>query len=145
MIHLRRATPDDAAALQELFQTSRAAATWLPEGARLQANFAAESEQETVLVAELTNGDGTTAIVGLLSVFEPERFVHHLYIRADHQRLGIGRALLAELRAFLPFPWRLKCPPANVAAIRFYQAAGWRPIATGDSSWGKYVLLERNG
>ncbi len=135
---IRRALPADALPLQRLFHDCRARADWLPTKVRFEANLVEESKGETILVAIEDSGE----VLGFVSVWEPESFVHHLYVRPDRMRIGIGRALLHSLKDFLPFPWRLKCPPGNVAALAFYARLGWRQIRAGGSEWGPYFLLE---
>lgn len=133
--------PADRSPLQEFFHHCRLQATWLPDAARFDADFAAESVGETVFVAVAGQGE----ILGLVSVSIADSFIHHLYVKTQAQRQGIGRALLAELEGLMPLPWRLKCPPQNEIALKFYKALGWWQAATGTSNWGDYLLLEFSG
>lgn len=81
--------------------------------------------------------------VGFASAWEPEAFIHHLYVRGGSRQRGVGRLLLTALRARLPMPWRLKCLRANAGALAFYVGQGWREISSGVGEDGPFALLER--
>lgn len=89
---------------------------------------------EELWVAE-TNGD----IAGLVTIWRPEAFIHHLYIDAAWHRRGIGRALLQLAIARCGGRAELKCDEANRAAHTFYQAMGFRPASWGWSSHGPWI------
>lgn len=81
--------------------------------------------------------------MGLVGVWEPESFVHHLYVDVRFQRQGVGTVLLDALEGWLPKPWRLKCVQANHQALAFYHASGFRAIEAGQGRHGAYVLMEK--
>jgi len=138
MHELREAGPADAPALQRLYADIRGRAEWLPPAARMNANFAHDSEGERVIVAVAPDG----IIDGLIAVWEPQAFVHHLYVRERARRRGVASALLESLRISMPRPWSLKCLKSNVDALRFYRRLGWIRIAAGNSDDGAYELLQ---
>ena len=88
------------------------------------------------------------ALVGILSIFRPENFIHCLYVDPDAQRLGVGRALVAQLRREVGGAADLKLDVPNRRAIAFYEATGWErmtgldDIGVDDSgiSWARYRL-----
>lgn len=139
MIQIRPANDSDATTLQELFQRFVQEAEWLPESEKVDPDFAKSSQGEMVFVAE----NSACEIVGLISVWEPDRFVHTLYVSANHQRKGIGTKLLESLDRWLPRPWQLKCVIANQTAIAFYRMHGWKPIEASTGEHGPYFLLEK--
>ena len=62
-----------------------------------------------------------------------EGWVDHLYVRGAHQGQGLGTTLLAQaMRSFSPL--RLWAFQRNAAAIRFYEARGFRAIERTDGS-----------
>ncbi|HZF77240.1 MAG TPA: GNAT family N-acetyltransferase [Acetobacteraceae bacterium] len=73
--------------------------------------------------------------------------VLHLYIEPAWRRHGIGTRLLAEAESAIGPRLRLFCFARNVAARRFYEAHGFRPIAAGDGTKNEEgepdVLYER--
>ena len=136
-IHCRPATAADGEALAAiLLEARRQAFHWLPRDTLRLDDFARETAGERITVAEVAQ-----RAVGFLSVWEPERFVHHLFVAPHYQRRGVGSRLLACLSAAEPH--RLKCAAPNAAALRFYAARGWREVDRGDDSGGAYLVLER--
>ena len=80
-------------------------------------------------------------LAGLASVWEPDRFLHFLFVDPVAQRTGVGRALVAHLAACYPPPLTLKCLRCNEAALAFYRATGWRACGVGGAGLDAYVLL----
>jgi ribosomal protein S18 acetylase RimI-like enzyme len=90
------------------------------------------------LVAELP-GSG---VVGMVSVWESESFIHHLYIDARYRRRGLGALLLQSLNGRWPKPYQLKCLVSNSRGLAFYRRLGWKEIATEEGPDGASILLE---
>lgn len=101
-------------------------------------DFAGQTEGEVIHLAE----DHTGEILGFISVWEAENFVHHLFVSPGHQRKGVGKALLEDLLSRRSGPFTLKCVAANGAALAFYREQGWRAIGSGTTAEGRYLLLE---
>ena len=131
-------TVGDRPAIERIYREAVGAADWLPGSARLHPDFGAVSQGEVVYVAKDVAGE----VVGFISVYVPESFIHHLFIAPHAQRQGVGSVLLASLGDWLPSPWRLKCVRANRRALAFYAARGWQGVGSGESPDGEYVLLE---
>jgi GNAT superfamily N-acetyltransferase len=123
--------------LETIYRKCRAEAEWLPATVRGHASFSQDTEGEAILVAVGDNDDPE----GFISVWEPDRFIHHLYVRQDARRKGVGSALLHALE--LPRPWRLKCLRANSDATAFYRTQGWIEVSSGVSEEGPFTVLER--
>jgi ribosomal protein S18 acetylase RimI-like enzyme len=138
MLRIRSFTESDRPLLEAIY---RIAGSRQPGCRRNQkrSDFSRDTEGEAILVAVGHNDEP----VGFISVWEPDRFIHHLYVRACSRRKGIGEALLDALRARVAKPWRLKCLRANSEAIAFYLAQGWNEISSGTSEDGPFALLER--
>jgi GNAT superfamily N-acetyltransferase len=118
----------DAAALYE--RSGTAAFTWRPHGYFQADDFKRFAEEEDVFLA--LAGE---ALVGILSLFRSDNFVHCLYVDPDAQGLGVGRALVAHVRRETGKPLTLKLDTPNVKAIAFYEATGWRRM-TGPEDFG---------
>lgn len=82
-------------------------------------------------------------IAGLISVFWPDNFVHHLYVDLPWQGCGVGRALLAAGLTNMAGATRLKCDIANLSAQRFYERLGWREVARSGSRPADWILYLR--
>ena len=131
----------DAAALYE--RSGTAAFTWRPPGYFQAEDFKYFAEEEDVWLA--LAGE---ALVGTLSLFAADNFIHCLYVDPDAQRLGVGRSLVAHLRKETGRSLTLKLDTPNAAAIAFYEATGWRKMDGPDDfgvdafgvSWQRYRL-----
>lgn len=143
MIRIRLAETTDLADLAEIFLTTRLQAFhWCdPSSFRLQ-DFAIQTEGEIIHVAE---DPRSGKLLGFISVWSKEHFIHHLYVVPDRQRDGTGSALLHSLRSWLPVPYRLKCLRDNHAALAFYRKHGWIELNRGSDALGDYLLMEYDG
>jgi GNAT superfamily N-acetyltransferase len=136
---IRPATLDDRPALRDLFLlTRREAFVWQRANSFQPDDFDTQTEGEDVLLAQ--NAD--TQITGFVSVWMPDRFIHHLFVAPSSQRQGVGLALLRALPQWRASRYRLKCLTRNKAALAFYRAQGFTPIDAGVSEDGAYLLLE---
>lgn len=93
-----------------------------------------------------TAGEETTLawaghrLVGFVSVYPPETFVHSLFVELGWQGNGIGRRLLAAGLAGRTCAARLKCKIGSVAAQRFYERLGWREVARSGHRLNDWIL-----
>ena len=126
---------EDKPRLAEIFLVARRHAfPWiLPSRFKLN-DFKRETEGETIIVAEC---DGK--IAGFASVWEPDGFVHHLYVDPKMHRRGIGRALIAGLVEIADKPLELKCQTNNKPAMAFYRRLGFRTADSGVSDMGPWI------
>ena len=140
LFRVRSFAEPDREALEAIYRECRAEATWLPPAAREGSDFARDTAGETLFVAVGSNDNP----VGFVSIWLPDRFIHHLYVRSKLRDRGIGKALLACLSAQLPMPWRLKCLTANDAALAFYASQGWTNVSSDVGEEGPYFVLEKS-
>jgi GNAT superfamily N-acetyltransferase len=137
-VQIRPATEIDKPALREIFLSSRQRFfTWLEAGCMQLEDFDAATADEPILVAVLEN-----QIVGFISWWPPNNFVHNLFAAPTFTRRGIGRKLLAACLAEIGRPATLKCVKLNELALAFYQRLGWRVAGEGASADGGYYLLQ---
>lgn len=93
-IVVRAARRTDWPALRALYlHARRDTFAWLPAERFAAGDFDEHTRGEALLVAQARD----EGIVGFVSVWEPERFVHHLYVAGTRLREGIGAALLRAL------------------------------------------------
>ena len=136
-ILVREFEEEDRDALRLLYVASRDAAfTWNAAGAHRAGDFDAHTEGERILVAAVEG-----EILGFASVWEPDSFLHNLFVHPSALRQGIGRALLAGCGRYFSQPPTLKCLRANVRAAGFYRAQGWRVLREEGGPDGPYFLM----
>ena len=139
MFRVRPFEERDTSALSAIYRECRAEATWLPRPAKAP-DFAQDTKGEVLLVAVGSDDEPE----GFVSVWEPDAFIHHLYVRPGSRQKGIGKQLLESLRSRMRKPWRLKCVRANDRALRFYLRHGWLEISSGIGEDGPYAVLEKS-
>ncbi len=114
----------DIPGLAELFLKGRRQAFhWVDPTLFELHDFAEQTGDEQIWVAERGG-----ALCGFISIWPSPSFVHHLYVSAEWQGHGIGRALLAEGLARHIAP-SLKVALRNTRALAFYQRLGWQKTA----------------
>jgi len=128
----------DGPALRELFIRSRTSAfPWRPIDAFRLGDFDEQTKDEFILVAER---DGIA--VGFLSLWQPDEFIHHLFVDPAWMRCGVGSVLLHALPGWPTTRYRLKCLSRNVSALAFYSHHGFIEIGSGVGEDGDYRLME---
>ncbi len=120
--------------LGELFSIE---ADFHPDAARQRRGLALLLEdrgRRAVLVAERGGrvvGMVTGQVVISTAEGAPSVWVEDMVVRADERRSGVGRRLLSALEAWAATRGatrlQLLADRENSPALRFYEAAGWRP------------------
>jgi len=124
-------------ALQRIFLESRQKTFhWLDTSDYNLHDFDHQTEGEFVLVAVLDD-----EVVGFISLWMPNNFIHHLYIDEKHQHQKIGSKLLEEAINTMNSPITLKCLRNNTKAIDFYKKKGFIETEKGQSAQGEYILF----
>jgi GNAT superfamily N-acetyltransferase len=137
---IREMKQSDLAMLRDIyFQTRLEAFYWLNPNEIGPDDFQRDTAGERVWVAVSKD-----QVVGFISVWEPENFIHHLYVLPRFTGRQIGSRLLACCLEHIGRPATLKCVSANTRALGFYQARGWRTLSTGTGPEGEYQLMQAN-
>jgi len=128
-VELRRARPDDADAVADVYLASFATLTFLPHLHTDDETRAWIAEhvlpQHEVWVAKTDAG-----VVGMAVL--SERVLEHLYVAPDAQNRGVGSALLAKAKERRPTGFTLWTFQANESARRFYERHGFRALQFTD-------------
>ncbi|OPC32447.1 GNAT family N-acetyltransferase [Elizabethkingia miricola] len=84
--------------------------------------------------------DGET--IAFISLWEPDNFIHYLFVNPLYQSKGIGLQLIAYLSEVYGKPLGLKCLLENTNAVRFYKKNGFYEKYRGTSAEGEYIYFE---
>ncbi|MEN2398567.1 GNAT family N-acetyltransferase [Flavobacterium sp. MC2016-06] len=124
--------------LKKLFlQERQSTFTWVNQAEFKLSDFDRETEGEYLLIA-LEN----EVVIGFISVWLPNNFIHHLYIDKQYHGQGIGTKLLNAVTDKIGFPITLKCLENNTQAVHFYRRKGFVQKERGLSGHGGYILFE---
>jgi GNAT superfamily N-acetyltransferase len=127
----------DRQALREIYVASRRHAfPWLDAASLHPLDFDRDTDRERVLVASLDGGP-----VGFASIWEPEDFLHNLFLHPAVIGRGLGRRLLSSCLPLFRGPPTLKCLKQNTNAVGFYLHHGWRVLDEGTSADGVYLRM----
>lgn len=123
--------------LRKLYFESRSSTfTWLDTRQFELSDFERDTEGERVWIAVESD-----RVVGFLSIWEPDNFIHHLYIVPDSLRSGIGSTLL-DMSKLNYCELSLKCLVKNQKALRFYESQGFVKSAAGGHGDESYYLMK---
>lgn len=122
MIEIREMQSQDLATLSQIyFEVRQAAFDWASPTIFKIEDFEEDVKGELVLVAQLES-----KVVGFISLWTQDNFIHHLFVLPSYQRAGVGQELLASGLERIGRPARLKCVVYNLKACQFYERRGWR-------------------
>jgi len=142
-LEVRRARPDEIAACADLYlKVLTDTFTWIPPERHSRADFIQAAQSEEIYVA-VEGG----RILGLATLFRPQRFIHSLYV--SERGRGIGQALLDHLDREAAGTLSLKVQAANLRAQRFYEREGFVCVERGrdpgsDIDWLRLVRVRTN-
>src|SRR5262249_42710172 len=99
------------------FRSREVAFPWASPAVLAKADFRVDTLGELLAVAETESN----LLVGFVGIWQPENFIHHLYVDPEFFRQGIGKALLIHALTLIKRPARLRCQTRNKRAYRFYR------------------------
>ncbi len=127
----------DRCALRELYLATRIHGFgWIDSSLFRADDFDRDTEGELIWVATFSHNS-----VGFISVWEPENFIHNLFVHPKVAGQGVGSALLNKCLNHIGRPAVLKCVAQNTKARDFYLSKGWKIVSDGDGPDGKYLLM----
>jgi len=130
-------SPQYLPALRALYMVTRTSTfTWLDSSGYQLKDFDEHITDDTIYVA--VTGD---KVLGFIAVYEPDNFIHHLFIADDAQGIGVGSKLLATLYELNGRPQILKCMVENENAMQFYFSKGFVEVGKGTGPVGDYLVL----
>jgi ribosomal protein S18 acetylase RimI-like enzyme len=126
---IRRATPDDAPAISDLFVRARDQMTYLP---RIPEHVRPLLGGWFLERAELWVAEEGGRVVGFAGVSGSE--LTHLYTDPSAQNRGVGRALLDHVKSLRPEGLELWVFQRNEGARRFYERHGFELVTLTDGT-----------
>jgi hypothetical protein len=136
---VREARRSDRAQVTRVFvECRRQDFSWLPENAISLDDFNQAVQDERLFVAVLEND----SICGFLSLWEPGRFIHYLFVDPPNQGFRIANQLVKHLFPIYRQPYRLKCLDLNLRALNYYRREGWVEVGRGTDKDGGHRVLE---
>lgn len=80
-------------------------------------------------------------IAGMASVWEPDNFIHYLFVDSSYRNRGVGKVMVTKLAELSGSLLTLKCLIENEKGMAFYYVTGWKEIEKGMCEDGEYALL----
>ena len=137
---VRRARPEELAACARIYvRVLTDTFTWAPPDRHREEDFLKAAREEEIFVA-VDGGEGIGRIVGMAALYQPQRFLHSLYV--TERGRGIGKLLLDHVVAATGGVLSLKCQAANRGAQAFYVREGFRCTEAGEDggvAWLRFV------
>jgi ribosomal protein S18 acetylase RimI-like enzyme len=96
-------------------------------------------DEDEVWIAQM-NG----IIVGVVSIYSSDRFIHNLFVHPHYQRQSIGTQLLAVAEANLARPMTLKVSMHNMPACAFYEKHAWYQASVHQDDKEPYILYQKD-
>ncbi len=140
MIHIQKAQKEEYDDLRSIFLNSRRENfNWVEYDSLKLDDFDSSTEGELILTAKISN-----EIVGFISIWEEDKFIHNLFVSSNFKGLGVGKALINEAVKVVGLPLTLKCVKANKNALNFYLSQGWT-IVEEVTEKEPYYLMKYEG
>ena len=135
---IRSMQKKDIDAVRKVYlETRRSEFQWLKTHELALSDFDKDTEGEIILVAV-----EKSQVVGFISIWEADSFIHHLFVLPGFSKRGYGSQLLSAGLDSISLPAQLKCVSLNKDALEFYLRRGWSVISKGVSGDGEYKLMQ---
>lgn len=129
---------DDCPELRNLFLKVRQATfLWTDSSTFSLMDFDKATQGEYILVALSDD-----KLIGFISVWLTDHFIHHLYVDESYHNCGVGTKLLNKVIEEIGLPLGLKCLEVNQKALEFYKRKGFVEKEKGISEDGAYIYVE---
>ncbi len=82
-------------------------------------------------------------VVGFITLWRPDPFIHYLLVHPDWRRRGAGSVLLNRLLASVDRSVDLKCRADNTLARQFYLRHLWHEVDSGHQDGVTYIRMRK--
>ncbi|MEE9380134.1 MAG: GNAT family N-acetyltransferase [Hyphomonadaceae bacterium] len=135
---IRRYEREDLREVGEIFRRGIAGFHWYNRTLLTTKHLRASLEEGTAWVAT----EPRAGVVGFITLYERESYIHYLFIAEDWKFCGIATGLLAIARARAGTPLELKVDAANTHGRAFYTHLGWQETGErGDNGSNEWLRL----
>ena len=136
-IYIRKTIQTDKEELRKIYlEVRQNEFNWVDNALATLTDFDSCTDGEAVFTAIVNN-----KIAGFISVWEPDKFIHNLFVSKDFRKMGVGKALLNVAVKNYGVPLTLKCVKENTKSVDFYLANGWGIKKEEIGSEGPYYLM----
>ncbi|WP_447884464.1 GNAT family N-acetyltransferase [Serratia fonticola] len=136
-MHIRPYQEADRPFLRSLYLTARQATfTW-----RDTRNYRLEDFDRSTIGEEIWVAEQDGKLLGFVSIYRAENFIHNLYVDPLLPPQGVGSALLHAAEQTFTSTGSLKCLVKNDKALAFYHKHDWQIVSTGGDGGEEYYLL----
>lgn len=133
MESIREYLNSDFDSIMNVYHEARQLETCFTKGELSSSKFASLVEGELIYVYVHEE-----KVIGFISIWSPEKFIHHLYILPADQGKGIGTKLVDHCIGIFGLPISLKSLAANERACLYYESHNWIIEEIGRGSDGLY-------
>lgn len=130
---IRRSEGSDLKFLVEIYNESRNSVECFSDADISVEGFKFLIKGEDIYVATVDD-----CVVGFVSVWAANKFIHHLYVAPSHQNMGVAKLLINVCISCYGFPLSLKSVITNTKACEFYQKNNWVAESTHNGPEGFY-------
>lgn len=139
MIIIRQAKEEDQQALENIFYITRQ----ITFNVTLNVLLKKEDYEKSVAGEEVWVAQIRDEIVGFISLWLLDNFIHNLFIHPNWQNKGIGKKLLQKAEERLLFPITLKVTLHNYKACQFYLSQGFEEVSIHKDPTEPYILYRK--
>lgn len=134
---IREAKTIDYPQLRDIyFESRRQSFHWLHTEEIHLHDFDQDTQEEQIFLVEKNN-----KILGFISLYVPDRFIHLLFVHPNAAGQGAGDLLLQHAIEVLGTPVTLKCVSENHKALSFYHKRGWKAVVEEGEPGAEYWVL----
>lgn len=140
IILFRKPNIEDIEALEHLFQFTRKHTFTLRSSTEFKVGDYVESTRED----EVWIAEERGVVIGFVSIYVPDNFIHHLFVHPNHQGKGIGTNLLQLAEQNLRRPMTLKVAMDNPKSWSFYEKYDWKRVSKHEDADEPYILYKKS-